>query len=114
MEVPIMPGPGVMLSAVALAAAFAFAAAGAPAPAQTSQHQTSQHQTPQQTAPPAGDAEAEAAQTRLLNLLAARGFAHYQSILKIGDIYLVEVMTPSFQVRTYALNRATGDIRLIH
>lgn len=102
-----MPGPGVMLSAVGLAAAFAFAAAGAPA-------QTSQHQTPQQTAPPAGEAEAEAAQTRLLNLLAARGFAHYQSILKIGDIYLVEVMTPSFQVRTYALDPATGDIRPIH
>ncbi len=59
---------------------------------------------------PAGQTPVELSLTELLNRLSGQGFAQYRRIERVGDDYLVEVMTRDYQVVTLRVDARTGQI----
>lgn len=56
---------------------------------------------------------AEVPFTQLLNRMSQEGFAAYRSIQRVGDVYIVEAMTTSFELVTLELDPRTGRITRI-
>ncbi len=92
-----------------LLAAGAIAGAVGPVAAQTSEGITS-------TADPGylrGQDQIELTVTDLLNRLSGFGFAQYRRIERIGDDYLVEVMTRDFEVKLLRVDARSGAITVM-